>query len=158
MLKRILALQIPKRLRALLQREVGRLLYPYLCSMRMVEAPSYHLLLVEDDADTVTLIRRIISRTPHMLMCATTCTEAIQIVHDDAFDVLLIDIGLPDGTGIDVLEHARNTSFNRTTPALALTAHALPGDRERLLRIGFDAYVAKPFCRHDVLSAVDMLC
>jgi len=77
---------------------------------------------------------------------AATADEALQRVTEAAYDGFLVDIGLRGPrNGIDVLEALRTRFAYQHTPIMAVTAHALPGDRQRFLDAGFDDYVAKPF-------------
>jgi len=75
---------------------------------------------------------------------------------DEPFDLFLIDINLGSGgSGVDVLERLRRDDTYKDIPMVAVTAIAMPGDREKLLDRGFDAYLAKPFEASDLVSIVD---
>lgn len=66
-------------------------------------------------------------------------------------DLVLLDISLPGMDGTDVLRELRDDAALRDLPVIALTAHAMTGDRERFLSLGFDAYVTKPIVDETVL-------
>ena len=66
-------------------------------------------------------------------------------------DVVLLDISLPDLDGTQVLARIREHAALRALPVIALTAHAMVGDREKYLALGFDEYVTKPIVDEDVL-------
>jgi CheY-like chemotaxis protein len=112
------------------------------------------LLLVEDGPSIVQLVRYILGQRTE-LVATGTYDDALRRLEADPYDLFLIDIQLgEDRTGIDLLREIRDRPLHRSTPAIALTAHALPGDRERLLEAGFDAYVSKPFTRSELEEAV----
>jgi CheY-like chemotaxis protein len=68
-------------------------------------------------------------------------------------DLVLLDISLPSMTGIEVLERMRADPKLARLPVIALTAHAMPDDREKFLAQGFDAYVSKPIVDEELLFA-----
>lgn len=81
--------------------------------------------------------------------------EALAAVREQAFDAVLLDINLGEKrTGVDVLQALRLIPGCEELPALACTAYALPGDRERFLDAGFQDYVSKPFVKAELLSAL----
>ncbi len=112
------------------------------------------VLLLEDNAASASAIGLMLPnyRVEH----AETYDEAIARVRDGRFDALLLDINLREArTGVDVLRSVRHLPRYAATPAIALTAYALPGDEERFRQAGFDAYLSKPFRKaalQDVLA------
>jgi CheY-like chemotaxis protein len=66
-------------------------------------------------------------------------------------ELVLLDISLPSMTGLEVLEHMRADPALARLPVIALTAHAMPDDREKFLAQGFDAYVSKPIVDEELL-------
>lgn len=81
--------------------------------------------------------------------------EALQLLEAHNFDIVLLDIQLPGHlNGVKVLEQIREQFPDFAAPVIAFTAHALPGDAERLLNLGFDGYIGKPFTRVDLVDAV----
>ncbi len=114
--------------------------------------PPPRILLVEDRTPIVHLIHYLL-RDQADVEAVARVHEALHRISQTTFDLFLIDIQLQgQRTGVDLLQEVR--SQNNTTPAVALTAHALPGDRERLLDLGFDAYLAKPFSREDLETTI----
>jgi len=113
-----------------------------------------HILLVEDSPSIVQLVRHLL-RDQADLTAAGTYSDALERIDSATFDLFLIDIQLGgDRTGVDLLNAIRDRDSYRSTPAVAVTAHALPGDRARLLTAGFDAYLPKPFTRSDLEGVV----
>ncbi len=99
------------------------------------------ILLVEDHDDTRCVLARLLDRFGHGVTPAATVADARRLLHELQFDVLLSDIGLPDGTGFDLVAEAKQL---RPMKAVALTAWASDEDRERGRRAGFDHYLTKP--------------
>lgn len=103
------------------------------------------VLLVEDHD----LLRRLISDMLNVQASVETsisAREAIEKARTQTFDALVLDISLgPGGNGIDVMTVLRQDPRYRTTPMIACTAIVGPGYEKRLLKAGFDAYLAKPF-------------
>ena len=119
------------------------------------------LLVVEDNLDTQ-LFMRILLEEMGEVRVASTAEEALEeakgahgapsygtaeaVQRSRPFDAVLMDINLGPGmSGTDVLRELRTLPEYRDVPVAAVTAYALPGDRERLLAMGFNAYLAKPF-------------
>lgn len=114
-----------------------------------------HILIVEDNLDTQLLLRHLLQRD-YDLTVRQTVREAIDSACTKRYALILLDINLGEElTGIDVLEEIRKRPENADAPAIAMTAYAMPGDRERFLEVGFAAYIAKPFTRVQLLSCVD---
>jgi PAS domain S-box-containing protein len=101
----------------------------------------YRLLLVEDHLDTARTITKLLERRGYKLETAGTVAEALDAVDRGNFDLLICDLGLPDGSGIELVEKIRKT---RKTPAIALTGFGMQEDIERAKRAGFDAHLTKP--------------
>ena len=115
------------------------------------------ILAVEDNQDTQTLLRYLL-RPYYEVHLVPHVEEALLAVEERRFDLFVLDINLGEQrTGIDLLHRLRSMPNYRTTPAIALTAYAMPGDRDRFLREGFDAYVSKPFTRTELLQAIEQL-
>lgn len=113
-----------------------------------------HLLIVEDNEETQLLLRHQLSEHFALTM-AKDVNEALDLADAHAYDALLIDINLgSERTGIDLLQELRARDSFESIPAIALTAYAMPGDRERLLEAGFDAYLGKPYSRDELLKAI----
>src|SRR5213079_2389255 len=81
--------------------------------------------------------------------------EAVDAVAAEGYDVILMDIQMPEMDGFEATEKIRALSQGRTLPIIALTAQALSGERERCLARGMSGYLAKPFKAHDLFAAVE---
>jgi CheY-like chemotaxis protein len=100
-----------------------------------------HVLLVEDHADTRDILQRFITRWGHLVTTASSVTEARQAVAEGTFDLLLSDLGLPDGTGLDVIAALRERSH---IPAVAMSGFGQPADLARSRAAGFSEHIIKP--------------
>ncbi len=72
--------------------------------------------------------------------------------------MVLLDVGLPDMSGVDALARLRADPRTRSVPVMAVTSSAMVGDRERLIGAGFDDYLAKPVGIRDLVERVRRLC
>lgn len=112
---------------------------------RRVPAPSLsgpqRILLVEDHADTVDVLTAILEKLGHSVRAGRSIAEGEHLVREAEFDLVLCDVGLPDGTGIEFLRILRRSS---AAPAIALTGYGAPADVERCLAAGFSAHLTKP--------------
>jgi CheY-like chemotaxis protein len=106
--------------------------------------------LVEDNADN-RLLARAILEDHYQVAEYESGAEALAGLTADRPDVVLLDISLPELDGSEVLRRLRADERLRDLPVIALTAHAMAGDRERFLAAGFDAYVTKPIVDEQVL-------
>jgi two-component system cell cycle response regulator DivK len=102
------------------------------------------VLVVEDNDKNMKLFRDVLVVTGYRTLEATTGAEAFQLATEHAPDLVLMDIELPDGDGVETLSRLRADERTASIPVLALTAQAMLGDRERFLAAGFDDYISKP--------------
>ena len=107
------------------------------------------VLVVEDERDIRELLRRYLERAGLSVLTAATGSEALRLVDTAQPDLVLLDLGLPDVEGLDVL-----TETSRTTPVVVLTARSAVEDRIGGLRRGADDYVVKPFSPTEVVLRV----
>jgi len=103
--------------------------------------PGLSILLVEDHADTGQAMTRLLQARGHHVQLAGTVGSAREVIDVKTFDILLCDLGLPDGTGIDVITYLRKT---RETPAIALSGFGMEEDLARCINAGFDMHITKP--------------
>jgi len=105
---------------------------------------SLSVLVVEDNAPSRLLLRDLLEVRGHRVEEATDVPYARAALLAMHFDLVLLDIGLPGETGERLLAELRADPRWASMPVVAVTAAAMSGDRERLLSLGFDAYVSKP--------------
>ncbi|MCG8416610.1 MAG: response regulator [Proteobacteria bacterium] len=99
--------------------------------------------VVEDNADNRMLVQALLCDRYEVAEYETG-REAIEGFNNERPDLILLDISLPEMNGSEVLAHLRADPELRSIPVIALTAHAMTGDREAFLGQGFDGYVSKP--------------
>ncbi|MEF8796332.1 MAG: response regulator [Salinivenus sp.] len=121
----------------------------------MSTAEKPRVLAVEDNSETQLLLEHLLKKSYEVVVVAGV-DEALDTVSDTHFDALLLDINLSEErTGTDLLHLLRERNDLNDVPAIALTAYAMPGDREDFLESGFDQYVSKPFTRADLTEAIE---
>jgi PAS domain S-box-containing protein len=103
--------------------------------------PKLSVLLVEDHEDTAQVMQNVLRQLGHEVELCSTVAAACQKLETQEFDIILSDIGLPDGTGIDLIKAARAIV---QTPAVALTGYGMAEDVERCRQAGFDEHLTKP--------------
>ncbi len=109
-----------------------------------------NILLVEDHDDSRTVLSTLLIHCGHEVATAANMEEALCLLSSLQFDILVSDIGLPDGSGLDLIVEAKKRQSWRKT--VALTAFGQKNDRERGLQAGFDEYLTKPFDFHKLRS------
>jgi CheY-like chemotaxis protein len=113
------------------------------------------ILLVEDHGDTARIISRLLARQGHGVQTAGDIATALQLATEQRFDLLISDLGLPDGSGHEVVRglHARGQSL----PAIALSGYGQGEDVQQSRAAGFSAHLVKPVNfrqLHDAIAAV----
>ena len=114
--------------------------------------------LIEDNPQTCLLLDRLLHDSFEVVI-AKTPAEALEKVEQIVPALILMDIDLnARRNGTELLKTFREEQkIDETVPVMALTAYALPGDRERFLDSGFDSYVSKPFTREILMKEIDAL-
>jgi len=103
----------------------------------------YKILIVEDNADNLAVLEAFLE-DDYELIDAVNGREGLAMAKLQKPDLILLDISLPEMDGTEVLLQIRKIKEIKETPIIALTAHAMVGDKERYLSLGFNAYVSKP--------------
>lgn len=101
------------------------------------------ILLVEDHADTAYVFEKLLQGYGYQVKTVNSVSGALEQFGQSSFDLLISDVGLPDGTGTELIQHVRN-QLGRTTPAIALTGFGLEDDVKKNLEAGFNAHLTKP--------------
>lgn len=103
-----------------------------------------HILLVEDDDTNRKLVRIVLGGARYRISEAVSVEQALALLRDERPDLLLLDIRLGDGSGLDLIRSVRTDPAFDQVPALAITAQAMKDDESRFLAAGFDGYLSKP--------------
>ena len=102
------------------------------------------ILLIEDDEFCAYTVLRLM-RSDFEIVHRYSGLEGIEEAKSNKYDLLLLDIGLKDINGIEVLRKIKEIPEYKETPSIAVTAFAMLGDKERFLNSGFTYYIAKPY-------------
>jgi CheY-like chemotaxis protein len=109
------------------------------------------ILVVDDHVDSVHVVARVLRMSGYVCKMATTFRAAVQAAITDRFDLVVCDIGLPDGNGCDLL---RELQAVYKVPGIALTGHAMPHDLAAITSAGFVSHLLKPVEFEDLIAAV----
>ena len=115
-------------------------------------AKSLRILLVEDHSDTRQTLSRLLTHFGHQISVADNTQNALKIMGSQEFDVVLSDIGLPDGSGYDVISQAKR---KQPVKAVAITGFGTDEDIRRGKDAGFDFHLVKPIDFHELRSVLD---
>jgi signal transduction histidine kinase len=126
---------------------------PKLAEMPPVEP--LHVLLAEDVPANQILVCRALSRRGHRVEVARNGHEAIELALAHKFDVILMDVQMPGIDGLQATTTLRAADAASDVPIIALTAHAMAGDRQRCLDAGMDGYLAKPLDLVQLVQTVE---
>lgn len=110
------------------------------------------ILLVEDDPRIASFLDKGLRIAGFTVIWVTTGTEALARLEEGGIDLELLDLGLPDIDGLEVLRQARERGVD--VPAIVVTARTDPRDRASAVDLGIEAYLTKPFPRAELLAAV----
>ncbi len=117
-------------------------------------ARSLRVLMVEDHEDTRRVLRRLLERWGHRVQTAGSVAEARAILGTETFDLLLSDLGLPDGTGLEVVATLRAQS---DIPAIAMSGYGMEADLARARTAGFTEHLVKPVAAERLREVLDRL-
>jgi two-component system sensor histidine kinase/response regulator len=117
------------------------------------------VLLAEDNAINRELVVRLLSKRGHTVVVAANGKQALAAFESQSFDVVLMDMQMPEMDGFEATAAIRQkeSAIGTRVPIIALTAHAMKGDRERCLAGGMDGYVSKPIQVEELIKAVEDL-
>jgi signal transduction histidine kinase/CheY-like chemotaxis protein/HPt (histidine-containing phosphotransfer) domain-containing protein len=123
---------------------------------RIPHTPPLKILLVEDSRANQQVALAILNEHSHQIVTAMNGEQAVTLFDSQEFDLVLMDVQMPtmDGYQATAAIRAKEDGTGRRTPIIAMTAHALKGDRERCLAAGMDDYVSKPIRREDLFAAI----
>ncbi len=118
---------------------------------------SLRILLAEDNVVNQKLVERIIEKHGHTAIVANNGREAMKALEKQEFDVVLMDVQMPEMDGFETTAAIREKekSTGGRLPIIAMTAHAMKGDRERCLEAGMDSYISKPVHPGELFKAIE---
>jgi CheY-like chemotaxis protein len=115
---------------------------------------STKILYVEDNPQNMRLIRKYLSTVGYDLLEAVDGSIGIEMAIREQPDLILMDIGLPDIDGVSATECLKSLPNLSAIPIIALTADAFYYDREQMMRLGCDGYLAKPITRNELIQTI----
>jgi signal transduction histidine kinase len=118
-------------------------------------ATKLRILLAEDGRANQALVRHVMGKRGHEVVMANDGHEAIELASTEKFDLILMDVQMPRLDGLQATAAIRAIPGLPRIPIIALTAHAMPGDRERCFEAGMDAYLAKPLDLKTLVETVE---
>jgi two-component system, cell cycle response regulator DivK len=120
--------------------------------------PGERVLIVEDNDKNMKLFRDLLQAHGYSTVEASSGEEAVELAVTDVPALVLMDVQLPGIDGVEALARLRLDQRTASIPAIALTAQAMHGDRERFLAAGFDGYLSKPIDIAELLRTVEEHC
>jgi signal transduction histidine kinase/CheY-like chemotaxis protein len=118
-------------------------------------ARSLKVLLAEDNAVNRQLATAVLQSRGHEVQVALNGRDAVEAVEREPFDLVLMDVQMPEMGGLEATAMIRRRAAGSHLPIFAMTAHALKGDRERCLEAGMDGYISKPIDRRELVNLVE---
>lgn len=110
------------------------------------------ILIVDDEVDLVTTYERLLHRRGYRVVSAGSCREGLLAIEREPLALVVTDLRLPDGDGLDIVRAARRTPT--PTPSLVVTGFASEASRAAALAAGAAGYLAKPFAASNLVSLV----
>lgn len=110
------------------------------------------VLVAEDRPTNQVLLTQLLGNLGHSVVIAENGQQAVRALEEDRFDLVLMDVQMPVMDGLEATVQIRNLDrqMSRYTPIVAVTAHAMKGDKERCLAVGMDGYLSKPILPHEL--------
>lgn len=112
------------------------------------------ILIVEDNPQNLKVVQLSLKGRGYVLREATDGKDALKIALEERPDLIIMDIQLPGLNGLEVTRRLRESPDFPQVPIVAVTAYAMRGDKERALKLGFDAYLTKPISTRELASLV----
>jgi DNA-binding response OmpR family regulator len=115
------------------------------------------ILVVEDDEDNLTIIRRLLQGANYEVAAVMSGGDALKLLQTETFDVILLDIMMPDISGLDVLQKIKAESATADLPVILVTARSSDDDLMSGYQYGADYYVTKPFTKKQLLYGINLV-
>ncbi len=113
------------------------------------------VLVVEDNVVSMKLFHDVLEAHGYNVLQAKDGMEGLRMAREERPDLILMDIQLPDVSGLEVTKWLKDDETLKSIPVIAITAFAMAGDKEKFLEGGCDAYIAKPISVPDFLQTVE---
>ena len=124
-----------------------------------IPSRSLKILVAEDTAFNQKFIQRLLDRWNHQISLVGNGREALEALKNESFDIVLMDVQMPLVNGLEATKTIRldEQQSKNHMPIIAMTAHAIKGDRERCLEAGMDEYISKPIDSDKLFDAIEKL-
>lgn len=119
--------------------------------------PMARILVIEDNEMNREILSRRLAKIGHQVLMAVDGAEGIQAAVQELPDLILMDMSLPGIDGWEATRELRSRKATTSIPVIAITAHALPGDRARTLEAGCDEYETKPIEFASLIHKIERL-
>lgn len=113
------------------------------------------VLIVEDNMDTYELVRFILEKNGYDTFLAMNGRDGVNAANKQRPDLIIMDLQMPEMDGWTATRLIKGSNITSEIPLIALTAHALPGDRQRAIDSGCDEYITKPMDLIELVETVD---
>jgi CheY-like chemotaxis protein len=123
----------------------------------MQRAQRKRILVAEDNEDMTLILRQGLEFLGYEVWAARDGLEAVEMAASQLPDLIIMDIRMPKTDGLQAVSRIRKNPLTQAIPILAVTANAMPGDKEKYLACGFDAYIAKPFKYMELEAVIETL-
>ena len=111
---------------------------------------SKKILVVDDNEDSRDLVVKVLKNRGYQMVEAVDGEDALEKAESENPDIILLDISIPKLDGYEVTRRLKSREKFRNIPIIALTAHAMKGDKEKALQAGYDGYISKPISIHEL--------
>jgi len=118
------------------------------------EAAAAHLMIIEDDEDTLEMLRATLEMHGFKVTACESAEETLRIARDQSVDLIISDIGMPHMDGFEMIRRLREYESYKSVPAIALSGYATQKDAKAALSAGFDAHISKPVDPKELLTTI----
>jgi CheY-like chemotaxis protein len=118
------------------------------------DAKDWTVLIVDDEPDNLGVARKVLTFSGSTVHVARNGVEGLSMLDSFIPTFILLDLSMPEMDGWEMLKAIRNDTMWADVPVIALTAHVMTGDKERVLQAGFNGYISKPFRINSFLEEI----
>lgn len=113
--------------------------------------PKFSVLIIEDEKNIQTFMKKVLKRQDYRVICAGTGAEGMELVRSQCPDIILLDLGLPDISGNEIIREVRTWT---STPIIVISARTAEKEKVSALDLGADDYITKPFGTSELLARI----
>jgi two-component system, cell cycle response regulator DivK len=115
------------------------------------------ILVIEDNEDNLSLMRLLLERANYEVLSAANGFKGLEVARAEQPDLILLDLAMPEIDGWEVARELKSDIVTNNIPIIAVTAHALPKDREQAFEAGCNAFIVKPFSVAKLINEIENL-